>query len=268
MVEVFRIPFMQHALLAGLLISVLCAFLAVFVVLKRIVFVGVALAQMSSAGVAMALLLGLSPTLLSLLFMLLGVAVFSIRSSEKKVPRESIIGIAYATAAALGILLVARSAQGESHMLNLLFGNILAVTPGDIHLMAGTFIGVGLIHCLFHKEFVFSSFDPEMAETLGMRARIWELIFYLTLGVTIALAIRTAGMLLVFAFLVVPGVFGLMLARVLKTAFVLAMIAAVIPVVLGLYMSFVLDLPSAATIVALSFLLVCLAVPMTRLRKS
>ncbi len=261
MIEIFQIPFMQQALLASLLAGVTCAFLAVFVVLKRVVFVGIALAQLSSAGVALALLLGLTAgwhlTLSSLVFMLAGVALFSAPLGGRQLPREAIIGIAYAVASALGILLVARSAAGESHMLYLLFGNILAVTPLDNWLMGGVFAAVALIHYLFHKEFVLVSFDPETADTLGVRSRRWELLFYLTLGVTIAIALRVLGALLVFSFLVIPGVIGLLVAPRLRGAFVGAALAAVVSAAAGLYLSFALDLPTAATIVLLAFALLC-----------
>lgn len=267
MIEVFRISFMQQALLASLIVGVVCAFLGVYVVLKRIVFVGVALAQLSSAGVATALLFGASPMLFSFAFMLAGVAAFSVRTQERHVPRESLIGVAYATATALGILLVAKSARGESHMLGLLFGNILAVTTTDVYVLAGVCAIVMLVNYLFAKEFLLSSFDPETAQTLGVRARLWDLLFYLALGVVIAVSIRIAGALLVFAFLVIPAVTALLLARRLKTALALAAALSVVPVVAGLYLSFVWDLPSAATIVLLMFVLVCLALPVAAARR-
>jgi ABC-type Mn2+/Zn2+ transport system permease subunit len=272
MLEVFQIPFMQQALLASLLVGATCAFLSGFVVLKRIVFVGITLAQLSSAGVALAMLFGLTagfyPTIASLLFMLIGVALFSLRPSGRRLTQESLIGLAYATATALGVLLVARSASGESHLLNLLFGNILAAIPRDSCLMAGVFAAVGVVHYLFHKEFVFVSFDAEMARTLGVKPRLWDLLLYLTLGVTIAVSIRVAGVLLVFAFLVIPGMIGLLLTQRLKYVFLIAIGAAIIPVVLGLYLSFIFDLPSAATIVLAAFLLLCLAYLIGKMRAS
>jgi len=268
MLEVFRIPFMQQALLAGLLVAVTCAFLGVFVVLKRIVFVGIALAQLSSAGVALALLLGLSaglyPTLFSLLFMSVGIFLFSV--TTRRIPQESLIGIGYAGAAALGILLVARSAAGESHMLNLLFGNILAATPKDILLLVAAFGLVGLLHFFFHKEFIFVSFDAEMASALGLKARLWDLLLYLSIGVTIAVAIKVAGALLVFALLVIPATGALLAARRLRGVFLLSGGLAVIPVVAGLWLAFVWDLPPAATIVMLAFGLLLLALLAGKIR--
>ena len=134
-------------------------------------------------------------------------------------------------------------------------------------IQTGVFGGVGLVHYLFHKEFLFVSFDPEMARTLGVRARGWDLLLYLTLGVTIAIAIRVAGALLVFAFLVIPGIVGLALSSRLRYAFAISAAAAIVPAVSGLYLSFVLDLPSAATIVLAAFVLLCLALPVGRLRR-
>jgi ABC-type Mn2+/Zn2+ transport system permease subunit len=256
MFDVFQIPFMQQALVATVLVGVTCAFLSVFVVLRRIVFVGVALAQLSSAGVALALFLGVTAgfalTGASLAFMLVGVVFFALPTVGRRVSQEAVIGTGYAAAAALGILLVARSAAGESHMLNLLFGNILAATPKDNLLMAIVFACVGLVHHRFHKEFIFVSFDPEMARTLGVRTRGWDLLLFLTVGVTIAVAIRVAGALLVFAFLVIPGLTGLLAGGKLGRAFLVSIGAAVISAVAGLHLSFIFDLPSAATMIVLA----------------
>lgn len=267
MIEMFKIPFMQEALIAGVMIGALCAFLAVFVLLKRIVFVGMALTQISSLGAALGLLVGLSPLLLSLVFVVLGVIALSVCLRGERIPREAIIGAAYATATAAGVVLMAKSPEGESHMLDLLFGNILAVTSTDVLLMAGIFVGVALIQCLFYKEFLISSFDSETAIALGVRAHVWNLLFYLSLGIAIAGAIRVVGVLLVFGMLVIPGLVGLLLCKRLPSVFGVPVAAGVMPVVIGLYISYVMDLPAAPAIVLVSVLVLCAAMPVALVRK-
>lgn len=267
--ETFRLDFMQHALLAGLLVGAVCGYLSVYVVLKRIVFVGIALAEMSSAGIALALwlggILGLAmeehnhlTTVGAVALMLLGVLLFSIPWSRRRIPPESTIGIGYAVAAAGALVLMARSATGEAHMMDLLFGNILTVSVCDIATFAGVGSLVLLVHLLFAKEFLFTSFDPETASTLGYQPRRWEVLFYLTLGVTIAFAIRLVGVLLVFALLILPAVTALLLTRRLGRAFPVSVACGVLPTAVGLYLSYVADLPSGACIVLLSFALLTL----------
>ena len=118
---------------------------------------------------------------------------------------------------------------------------------------------VALVHTLFAKEFLFVSFDPETANALGYRTRFWEMLFYLTLGLTIAFAIRVAGVLLVFSLLVLPGVTALLLTRHLRRAFPVAILAGVLPIGIGLTLSYALDFPSAASIIMVSFVFMLLA---------
>jgi ABC-type Mn2+/Zn2+ transport system permease subunit len=268
--EAFRMDFMRHALVAGLMVGALCGYLGVYVVLKRIVFLGVALAELSSAGVALALwtaaTFGLavdehSPltSIGALSMMLVGVLIFSLPWSQHRVPRESYIGVGYAFAGAAALLLMAHNALGEAHMMQLMFGNILYVSPREVWEFGFAAVAVVLVHALFTKEFLFVSFDAETAGTQGYQTRRWELLLYLTLGVTIALAIRIAGVLLVFAMLVIPAVSALLLTRHLRAAFPTAVIFGVLPIGIGLYVSYVFDLPSAACIVLVSFILMVAA---------
>src|SRR3990170_452310 len=131
MISLFRDSFLQTALIASLVVGAVCAYLGVYVVLRRIVFVGAALAQVSSAGVGLAMLAGQNPSLVSLAMTLGGVAAFSVKSKDRRTTQESLIGIGYAVASALAVLFVAKSAQGEAHMLDVLSGNILTVTPAE-----------------------------------------------------------------------------------------------------------------------------------------
>ncbi|MDH7568493.1 MAG: metal ABC transporter permease [Armatimonadota bacterium] len=266
LVETFRIDFMRQALLAGVLVGAVCGYIGIYVVLRRIVFVGVALAEMSSAGVALALwsagVFGWEvsehsaiPMVGAVALMIVGVLLFSVRWSGLRVPQESFIGIGYAFAAAAAVLLMSKSAKGEAHMMEMLFGNILYVCAHEIHEFLAAAGVVVLLHALFAKEFLFTSFDPEMAATTGYRPRRWDVLFYLTLGVTIAFAIRLVGVLVVFALLVMPAVTALLVTRRLQQAFAVSVAAGVLPIGAGLYLSYVKDLPSGACIVLISFLL-------------
>jgi len=256
LIEAFSVPFMQRALIGGLLAGAVCSFLSVYIVLRRIVFVGVALAQLSSMGVALGFLLGGVPALISALpfgFVLLGVVALvalQVAATRLKLPQEGAIGATYAVALAATVLLVAKSPQGEMHVLELLTGNILAITPGDIALGVGIFAPVAVVHGLFFKEMVFTSFDRETAAASGLRVGVWDTIFYIALGAAIAATIRLVGVLLGFAYLVLPGVIALMVAKGLRMAFPVAVASGVVPTFVGLYLSYAWDLPSGPTVAA------------------
>jgi ABC-type Mn2+/Zn2+ transport system permease subunit len=250
---------MQRALIGSLIVGGICAYLGVYVVLRRIVFVGVALAQVSSAGVGLAVLTGQNPSLMSILMTLGGVAAFSVKARDRKVTQESYIGIGYALAAALAVLFIAKSAKGEGDMLELLKGDVLTIVPADIWWMAGAAVVVLAIHTLFHKQFLFSAFDPETAEACGIKSSRWDLLFFVMLGVIIALSIKLVGTLLVFGFLVLPAVSALLLSQHLGKIYAVAICSSVIATVLGLYASMRLEMPSGPTIAAVSFILLVVA---------
>jgi ABC-type Mn2+/Zn2+ transport system permease subunit len=274
--------FVQDALKAALIVSVLCSFLGVFVVLKRIVFVGAALAEVSALGAAVAFfppavtaLEGLGPRFPALgpehyehtvpvafafLFMLLAVVVFSQQGLVRRLPREAIIGATFAGAAGLTTLVLSKNASGSEHAMDALNGNILGVLAGDIQGLAVAGALVSLVQALFYKEFVLVAFDPEVARTLGYRSGLWELVWYLTLGIMIAISIHVAGTVLVFAYLVLPPVTALLLSRRLGVVFFLSVLIGITATFGGVLLSVSpADLPTSPTIVGcmVLFLAVC-----------
>ena len=249
MLSAFKDPFLQTALAAS-------------------VVVGAALAQVSSAGVGLAIYTGSNPSVLSLALALGGVAAFSVRSRDRNITQESLIGVGYAVASALAVLFVAKSAQGEAHLLDVLSGNILTVTRDQVWWMAAVGLVVVAVHSLLHKQLLFSAFDPETARASGYRVPWWDLVFFVMLGVVISLAIRLAGTLLVFAFLVLPAVTALLLSRHLGRIYAVAIGAAAIASVGGLYASLRFDLPSGPAIVAVLCGIFLLALAATRIMRS
>jgi zinc transport system permease protein len=266
----------RDALYGTLVIGLACSVLGVYVVLRRIVFVGAALAELSSAGIALAFWLegvgvglGLAthPLATSLLVTLGGALFFGSGSSGRaRVPADATIGVTYAVAGAIGILLIAKAAHGEAHDL-MLEGNILGITRHDTLVLLAVAAPVLLAHLAFYKEFLFVSFDRETARTLGYRVARWNLFLYLTLGLVIAFAMQFAGVLLVFDFLVLPAVTGLLVARSMAGVFAVAIASALLAGLAGFTLSIPFDLPSGPAIVAVSGFLVLLAWLVRRLQR-
>ena len=257
----------KEALYGALIIAIACSVLGVYVVLRRIVFVGAALAELSSAGIALALwltgmgwALGIAthPVALSVVVTLLGVVFFANAGTRTRVPPDATIGLVYAVAAAVGILLISKAAHGEAHDL-FLQGNILGITRHDTLLLLGVTVPVLLLHVVFYKEFLFVSFDRETARTLGYNVQFWNLLLYLTLGLVIAFAMQFAGVILVFNFLVLPAVTGLFISRSMTGTFTWAIVSAVVAALIGFTLSVPLDLPSGPAIIAVSGLLASIA---------
>ena len=257
----------RESLYGTLVIAVTCGVLGVWVVLRRIVFVGAALAQLSSAGIALALvLLGLGvisgplaqPLLFALVLALLGAVAFGLGTRRALVPPDATIGVTYAVAGAFGVLLISKAVAGEAHDL-FLHGNVLGMTRRDSLEQLVVSVPVLLVHAGFYKEFLFVSFDPETARAMGYRVTRWNLLLYFTLGLVIAFAIQTAGVLVVFNFLVLPAVTGLLLSRSMAGMFGWAVVSSVLAVVVGFVASVPFDLPTGSAIIAVSGILVVLA---------
>jgi ABC-type Mn2+/Zn2+ transport system permease subunit len=264
----------REALYGSLIIAVTCSLLGVYVVLRRIVFVGAALAQISSAGIALAYwLAGLGiatslaqhPEALSLAATLTSVMFFA-GVSRGPVPPDARIGVWYAVAAAAGILLIAKAAVGEAHDI-FLQGNILGITRGDTVELLIASIPVVAGQFFFHKELLFTSFDRETARTLGYRVALWDLCFYLVLGFVISIAMQFAGVLLVFNFLVLPAVTGLLISHSMAGTFVVSTVAGLLAAVVGFALSIPFDLPTGPTMIAVSGALVVLAWLVRRMQK-
>jgi len=249
MIEMLEYGFIRTALGGTMAIGAVCAFLGVYVVLRRIVFVGATLAQISSAGIALGILTGWSPSALSLAFTFLAVLFLAHPIVGARLPRDATLGIAFTVSGAVAVLLVAHTAAGNEEVVHLVQGNLLAMTSAEARRLAIVFAVVLLVHLGFFKEFLYISFDPRMAITQGYRAERWNLAFYLLLGLAIALAIKAIGILLMFAFLVVPAAVGLLVSRGLAATFVVAVGVAVVAVFLGIYFSYRFDFPSAPMIV-------------------
>jgi zinc transport system permease protein len=257
----------REALYGTLVIALACSVLGVYVVLRRIVFVGAALAQLSSAGIALALFLaGLGvativtahPIALALVLTIAGVLFFGSGGQRARIPPDATIGVTYAVAAAIGIILISKAKTGEAHDI-FLQGNILGITRADTLVLIAITVPVLLSHLIFYKEFLFVSFDRETARTLGFRVGFWNLFLYLTLGLVIAFAMQFAGVMLVFNFLVLPAVTGLLLSRSMGGTFAWSVISALLAALIGFSISVPFDLPSAPAIIAVSGILVIVA---------
>lgn len=258
-VTAFQLPFMRAALFAGCAAGAICALIGVYVVLNRIVFLGAALAQLSAAGIAFGFLIGVHATAPAILFAVIGVLILSLRPGASRIPADGILGVVFAVGWAASVLMVSRSAQGAEELNFMLQGNILTATHGDVRVLLLLLGGIGALHLLFARPFVFVSFDPETAQTLGLSTRFWNFLLYATIGATIAVTIHIVGILVVFALLVLPPIGGLLLGRRLPSVFALSVLIAVAGVFAGLLLSFHADLPSGATIVAVLGAMVVLA---------
>ncbi len=251
-------------IVACVLLPWLLVYLGLHVVRRGIIFIDIAMAQMASVGICVAVLLHLNleswpAFFIALGFTLVGAAIFSVTGKRASpIPQEAIIGIGYVVAAAAAVLLLSRAAEGDEEIKNMLVGNILLVTPGDVWKCFGLFAFVGVVHFVLRRSFLLVSFDREAAYDQGLRVRWWDFLFYALFGLVVTSFVRIAGVLLVFSYLIVPAVCGISLARSLGKRLLIGWLVALVGGVAGLFLSFQWDLPSGAAIVCTFGLLLLL----------
>lgn len=251
MMDIFRESFMLTALLTGLITGLVCSYLGVFIILKRIVFMGIALAEIAALEVALGLFIGANPFACASVLTLIGVVIFWTVHTERNISKESFIGFIYVFCASLAVLLIAKNPMAEARGINLISGNLLYATWQDVAVLGIAVISVMFVHLAFFKRFLFVSFDKETAFTTGVNTNVLDLLLYVTIGITISLATKMCGVLFVFASLLVPAMIGLVLARRVRSIFIIACLSSSFCVIAGLVLSYVWDLPTSTMIVVL-----------------
>lgn len=269
LVEILSPNFLlRQALIGSVLVGLVCPLVGVYFVLRRMIFLGVALPQVSAAGIACAffvyrMLVGphqhfeLTERGLAMIgsfgFTLIGLLILAAFERHKETV-EARIGATYAIAAAATILFVAADPTADAHMVSLLKGDILATTSASLGVLTTVFGAVVLVLFGFRKEFLLVSFDRDLAIVFRKRVKLWDSLLYLLIGVIISLGVMTAGPLVTFGFLVVPPLTArLITQRMLMFSLVAAGLGAITAFV-GFYCAYRFDTPLGPAEVAVASL--------------
>ena len=252
MFEMFQLPFMVQAFAAAVITGVLLSYLGVHVVGRGIVFVDLALGQISSLGVAFAAFIGTGLTSIPLIFTLVGALLMSfINIRDKRLKQEAIIGILYAFASALTVLFISKTAHGDSDIQEVLFGNILSISWHQIYMVGIVFGAIALVHLVFARKFfkLTESFENGENHLVGI-FNIWNFLFYMSIGLTIVFAVKINGVIPVFSYLIIPAVSAIMMSKNKITVIILAFIISILGGFFGLNFSFHYDFPAGPSVVA------------------
>jgi len=241
--------FIQRAYLAGAFIGALCAMLGLFLVLRKLSLIGDGLSHVSFGAIALGLFFGFYPFYVAIPVALIA-SYFILKLTEKaKMYGDAAIGIVSSVGIAGGVILAGLSRGFNVDLFSYLFGNILAISVREVYLSIGLSLAVLLVIVFFYNDLFSATFDQEYARLTGVRtARINLLLASLT-AVTVVLAIKVVGIMLVSALLILPAVTALQLAKGFKAAMFISVLTAVISVFIGITVSFFMDLPAGATIV-------------------
>ena len=241
--------FIQRGLLAAVIVGVLCSVIGCYIVLRSMAFLGDAMAHAVLPGVAVAFLLGRNLTLGALaaaLVVALGVGLFSRRGTIKE---DTAIGVLFAAALSLGVVLISSIRTYAVDLSHILFGNVLGVSTLDLWLTAGLGIVILVSILVFYRPFLVISFDPVLAATMRLRVGFYNNLLLVLLALTIVISMQTVGVGLVAAMLVTPAATAFLLVRRLPTMMILSGMIGGFSSLAGLFASYHLNVASGAAIV-------------------
>ncbi len=251
--------FMQRGLLAAILVGIICAVIGCYVVLRSMAFLGDALAHAILPGVAVAYLIGgnlLIGALAAAVLVALSIGFLSRRGDLKE---DTAIGILFSAALALGVALISSIRTYAVDLSHILFGDVLGVTPADLWLTAGLGIVVIGLVAFFYRPFLVMAFDPVLATTLRWRTGLLRNLLLVLLALTIVISMQTVGIGLVAAMLVTPAATAYLLTRRLRVMMLLSAGIGAFSGIVGLYVSYYLNIASGAAIVLSATLFFLLA---------
>jgi ABC-type Mn2+/Zn2+ transport system permease subunit len=246
-----ELAFMRLALVASVAVGTTLGLLGVYLVIRRVVFLGLVLANAATVGAAAAAVFGWSPEITSVVTAVAAALGFGVVQRPRRVSDESLMGWAYAAASSAPVLILSSGSAPDADALHLLFGNVLAVSVGHTVGLVAVALVVGLAHVLVARRFLLVTFDAEAAQVAGVHTRLWSLGLNLLIGVATAAAVHEIGALLTFALLTLPAMAALLVTTNMRATFLTAAgLGAGVPC-LGLAVSFAFDLPAGPASVAL-----------------
>lgn len=251
LVEILQYQFMQNALMAGLLAAIACGIVGTYVVVKRIIFISGGIAHASFGGIGLGYFIGISPVIGALAFSLASALGIGYITRRTRLPEDTAIGVLWAIGMALGIVFIGLTPGYAPDLFSYLFGSILTVPASDLLLMLILDVVIIGIVLAFYKEFLALTFDEEYSTVLGIPVEALYLLLLCMIALTVVVLLRIVGMILIIALLTIPATLARQFTYDLRKMMLLAIAFGILLTFGGLWLSYVLDLASGATIVLL-----------------
>ena len=259
MMEVLQYEFMQNALIAGLLASIACGIIGVYVVVKRLVFISGGIAHASFGGIGLGYLLGINPVLGAMFFAIASALGMGLVTKRTKLSEDTAIGIMWATGMALGIIFIGLSPGYTPDLFSYLFGSILTVPTFDLILML-------ILDVIIIAIVLLLSFDEEFSTVAGVPTQRLYLLLLCLIALTVVVLIRVVGIILVIALLTIPAALARQFTHSLKKMMLLSILAGAVFTFSGLWLSYLLNLASGATIILVGGIVLFISFGISRLR--
>ncbi len=267
MIEILAYPFMQRALIAGLLVGVSTALIGVFLVLKRLSLIGDAFAHASFGGVALGFFLNINPLFTALGFVTIMSLGIDKLVNKLKLYGESAIALILSFGMAFAIILIGISNSMNSNIFSYLFGSILTISITDLYIMFIILILILIFYYFNYNNLIFSAFNNDVAVVRNKKIILVDKIFVILSALTIVISIRAVGILLISAILVIPTLISLKLSKSFKETLIFAVISSILGIYIGIFASYFLNIPAGGSIVMSLILLFLLTLVFTYFKK-
>lgn len=249
MFDILQYAFMQRAIIAGVVLACLLAWLGVFVIMRKMSFFSDGIAHASLAGVAVGVVAGIHPLTTALVFsVIFSVVIYSL---EKKttLSSDAIIGILFTSGMAFGVVLISLKSGYQPDLVSFLFGNILAIRPADLAVISALSAGIIAFLVHNHKSITLMALDMDTAYMAGVKVDLLHVTFYIILAISVVLGLKILGIILVSALLIIPASTAKLVSKSFKGLIVQSVAFSEVIVILGIALSYYLDSPTGPMIV-------------------
>ena len=249
MIEALQFEFMQNALLAGLLASVICGVMGTMVVVNRIVFLSGGIAHAAFGGIGLAFFFGWHYLVGTISFSIVAALIMAVITLKAKHRADTIIGVIWAIGMAIGILLLDLTPGYNVDLMSYLFGSILTVPDSDIWMMVGVAAVIFGVVTYFYNDYLALSYDEEFAQIRGVRVNTLYVLMIVMLALGVVMIIQVVGLILVIALMTIPPYIAEKYSKSLVSMMVLSSVLSALFTVIGLWLSYVFNLTSGASII-------------------
>ena len=249
MFDILQYPFMQRALLAGIVLAALLAWMGVFVIMKKMSFFSDGIAHASLAGIAAGVLAGIHPLTTALVFSVIFSVIIYALEKKTTLSSDAIIGILFTSGMALGVVLISLKGGYQPDLVSFLFGNILAIRSSDLIIISFLSVLIGVFLTFNHKSITLMAFDVDTAYMAGIKVNLLQVTFYIMMAVSVVLGLKILGIILVSALIIIPASTAKLLSKSFKGLIIQSIIFSEAIVLAGIALSYYLDSPTGPVIV-------------------
>jgi len=258
-IEILQFDFVQRALITGIFVALLCSLLGVFLILRRMSLIGDGLSHVSFGAVALGLSLGLFPTFIALPIVILASLLINLLNQKTRYYGDALIGIISSSGIAFGIIFASISNGFNADILSYLFGNILTISTQEM--LASVFLSglvLAIIYFFYYHLFALT-FNEDYAKIAGVKVTFYNQLIALLTGISVVVSIKVVGTMLFSALLIIPAMASLQISRSFKSTVILSAVIGVISVIIGIFTSVMLNIPTGGTIVIVNLLFFLIA---------